>query len=246
MAVEGYIGWHGQGKTYCAVDDALERLMGLRALWERDGGQGVRPQLWANLDVRGAIRWHTWDDLMALLEDAAARQLRAVVLVDEAGVVLPARFWAKMDPRVLTFLQQRRKVGAGVDLLWTAPHVDDVDKMVRQVTQVVWACRRIGGSEYSHDGGRPPRLFVAKAFHPLAVGKAKAKAKATRYRPFCAALAGCYSTGLIDMTRPMSEGLESRPDYFGPEDGPVSVQPAPTVVLELPGKGRRSRARGRG
>src|SRR3954469_14411403 len=137
MALEGWTGCHGQGKTYCAVAHVLDQ-------WDRHG-----IPIWSNVDMPGAVpcdsidvanppaavRFESWDELMALIEVAIEHNMRAQALIDEAGKWLSARFWNKMDPRILTVLQERRKVGGGLDLYWTAPHVQHVDRLVRDVTQ---------------------------------------------------------------------------------------------------------------
>lgn len=216
MAVEGYVGWHGDGKTYNAVLRVLTLMEELHAAAAKQGRPA--PQLWSNATIVGARRFDTWDEMNELLEQAVAERLRVVLLVDEAGKWLSARFFNKLDPRVLTVLQERRKVGAGLDWFWTAPHYEHVDRLLRDVTQLVHVCRRIGGSEYSHDGGKPPRVFRVRSFDPVQVTKVKGKPKDRRWVPFSRDVAGLYTTGLVNMGKPMDAELAKRPDYQAPAD----------------------------
>lgn len=206
MALEGWTGWHGEGKTYSAVTHCLDQ-------WDRHG-----IPIWSNATIVGCKRFETWDELMALIDSAIANHDRAQVLIDEAGKWLSSRFFNKLDPRVLTVLQERRKVGAGLDLYWTAPHYDHVDKILRDVTQVVHTCKRFGGSEYSHDGGRPPRAFMVRDYRPNEVTKQKKRALKTRITPFAPEVANLYITGLVNMAKPLAPNVSKRPDYRGDDE----------------------------
>ncbi|HEX4345659.1 MAG TPA: hypothetical protein VHZ31_08865 [Solirubrobacteraceae bacterium] len=244
MAVEGYEGWHGEGKTYCMVDDCLADYEGLLRRWEKAGRTSARPELWSNAQVLGARRFENWDDLMLLIERAIAERLRVICAVDEAGVWLPARFFNKMDPRVLQFLNERRKTGGGVDIRYSAPRISSVDKLLRDATQIAWKCKRYGGTEYSHDGGRRPWLFVATAFHPDELDKAKAKRRGRRLHAFSRDVAGAYATGLVELRKPM-EGvvMAARPDYQSAADrhgdGDRRVDLAIRVESDKGGRGRK-------
>lgn len=233
MAVEGWTGWHGQGKTYCAVDRALR------------GHLKTGVEIWTNADVAGSRHFDTWDELMALIENAHTDRSRAIVLVDEAGKFLSSRFFQKMDPRVLTLLQERRKVGRGVDLWWTAPSLRHVDVQLRDVTHVIHRCRRYGGSEYSHDGGRAPWAFRELGYRPddlssdTYLPRRGAKPMCRRWVPFSSDFAALYGTAVLDMSKPMAAAVNSRPDYRGQGDG-VAPEPGPAaVVLEVARAGRR-------
>jgi hypothetical protein len=228
--LEGYTGWHGAGKTYNAVAYALQ-VVGDRGvplvtnaivaghipaarLLEMDAAEPLTQDA-----LPLVVHFETWDDLMVVLERAIERRWRLQLLVDEAGKFLSSRFYSKLDPRVLMVLQERRKVGAGLDLIWTAPHFDHVDKILRDVTQVVHVCKRFGGSEYSHDGGRPPRAFWVRSYRPNEVGKANAKTLRRRLVPFVPELASLYTTGVLAMATPMAAQVNARPELRDPAAG---------------------------
>ncbi len=229
MALEGWTGWHGEGKTYNAVTHVLNE-------WDRHN-----IPIWSNAQIAGCEIFENWDELMTMIELAIEHHLRAQVLIDEAGKWLSSRFFTKLDPRVLTVLQERRKVGAGLDLYWTAPHIDHVDKILRDVTQAVHTCKRFGGSEYSHDGGKPPRAFYVRTFRPNEVGKANKKAIARTIVPFSPEVADLYTTGLVNMSKPLGDSIARRPDVRGPDEG--SAPAAPAVELHVPGGRKREKAR---
>ena len=229
MALEGWTGWHGEGKTYNAVTHVLNE-------WDRHG-----IPIWSNAQIAGCEIFENWDELMQMIELAIEHHLRAQVLIDEAGKWLSSRFFTKLDPRVLTVLQERRKVGAGLDLYWTAPHIDHVDKILRDVTQAVHTCKRFGGTEYSHDGGKPPRAFYVRTYRPNEVGKANKKAIARAIVPFTSEVADLYTTGLVNMSKPLGDSIARRPDVRGPDEG--SGAPAPAVELHVAGARKREKQR---
>jgi len=240
MAVEGYIGWHGQGKTYCAIDAALTQLdKGVTLVTNvivhghRDVGEWLES---GELAPPRVLHFETWDGLMLVLEAAIERRLRLQLLIDEAGKFLSSRFYTKLDPRVLTVLQERRKIGAGLDLVWTAPHFDHVDKLLRDVTQVVHVSKRWGGSEYSHDGGKPPRGFSVRSWRPHELGRPKCKPFRRNLVPFVPEVASLYTTGIVSMATPIAAAVDKRPTLR--EASPVE-QPAPPPAVVLVPTGRR-------
>jgi len=228
VAVEAWCAWHGEGKTYCAVAHCLTQF----------DAHGT--EVWSNASIEGCRRFESWDELMALIEEAIVQHLRVIVLIDEAGKWLPARFWNKMDPRVLTVLQERRKVGAGLDLFWTAPAFRHVDSNLRDVTQVVHVPKRWGGTEYSHDGGRPPRGFVVRDYKPEEIESKGKKPIQRKIIPFELELAQLYRTGIVNMAKPLDAVHGTRPDYQSEADRAAREAPRPAVRLEVVApRGRR-------
>jgi hypothetical protein len=244
LALEGYTGWHGQGKTYTAMGDVLVnfRRHGIPIVTNAIVTGNVEATRWLDAGpyapLPPVLHFETWDELMGVIAAAIDRRLRLQLLIDEAGKFLSSRFYSKLDPRVLMVLQERRKVGAGLDLFWTAPHFEHVDKILRDVTQVVHVCRRFGGSEYSHDSGRPPRAFYVRAYRPVDVTKAKKSAVNRRLVPFAPELASLYTTGIVSMQTPMSAKLDESPDFRG--ESPAAEQ-KPVVELQVTAGRKRGR-----
>jgi len=222
--VEGYVGWHGEGKTYCATWTAVEWWLQVAERAQRDGRPA--PEFWSNVEVQGARRFGSFAALLEMLEVAATERRRVLILVDEAGVWLPSRFWNRMPEGILGFLQQRRRVGGGIDLIWTAPGYEHADKMLRDITQVVHSCKRFGGTEYSHDGGKAPKLFRVSTFDPAEITKAKRKRRHGRFIPFVGQVADLYATDGVILDQAAHERHAKRPQIRDdqPEDRPLEVR----------------------
>lgn len=207
MAVEGWVGHQGEGKSYCLVAHCVEATLAGKTVF-------------SNLDIRGCRHFGTWDELMAVLEEASDIDKRIVVGIDEAGKFLTSRFWQKADPRLLTLLQERRKIARGVDLCFTVPSWRMVETHLRDITQRVRVCKRIGGHEYSHDGGRPPLAFLERWHWPDDLTtermgpRKRARPHRRRFLAFTPQLASLYDTGVLDMSQPMAERVLARPDYY--------------------------------
>jgi hypothetical protein len=205
--VEGWLGPQGQGKTYCLVCHCVRAKLAGNAVY-------------SNLAIEGCGHFDTWDELMYILEGSKTRGERVTVAVDEAGKFLSSRFWQKADPRMLTLLQERRKIAKGVDLVYSVPSWRMIDTQLRDVTQRVHVCRRIGGSEYSHDGGRAPLLFLERWLWPDDVTtehmgpRKRAKAHRKVWLWFTPEIAALYETGVLDMDKPMAAHVSQRPDYY--------------------------------
>jgi len=233
VGVDIWCGWHGNGKTYCAVEHTLRVSLATGA------------ELVTNANVTGATHFDTWDELYAHLERATVERLSVQLLIDEGGKFLSNRFWQKLDPRTLTMLQERRKIGRGVDIHVTVPHFRHIDPQLRDVAQRVNLCRRIGGSEYSHDGGRPPRLFIVRSYRPEQLTtdgsrmvRRKEKPLTRRIVPFSRDLGALYGTAVLDMDKPMLS--VDRPVY---RDTPVDAPDGPSTTVELHVvKGRKTRS----
>lgn len=139
--VEGVVGRNGQGKTLFAVRRALAEL-------ER----GV--PVYANFTIKreNCHVWHTPKDLLKLRH--------GFVIIDEANITFPSRFFAKIPPTMLYMWSQCRKLD--LTIMWTAQHEDRVDKALKELTSQVWQVRRFGRTQRWQPVG--PQLFRAKAY----------------------------------------------------------------------------------
>lgn len=245
MGVEAFVGYHGNGKTYSAlamhVMPALER--GSSVVSNAIIRGYVRSPEWCASEpgtpMPPILHFETWDELIEVIERMIAESCRATLLIDEAGKFLSNRFWQKLDERMLIVLQERRKIGRGLDFVFTAPAFSKVDPMLRDVTQLVHTCRRFGGSEYSHDGGKPPKAFVVTSYRGEEYEKAKKSRVDRRIVPFSKTLADCYTTGVVTMGKPNERKHASQPDM---RDAPA-VPPAivPVMPVAPPSSGRRAK-----
>lgn len=136
--IEGYIGRPGSGKTY-----ALTR----RLLRIADKGRPV----YAN--------YHIEHENVHVFEPADLMDLPpGVVALDEAHLYFPARGSLKLPMSWLAMMSQTRK--RGWDILWTAQHENRIDRVVRDITNLMWHCQAWGLSR------EKPSLFIARAYEP--------------------------------------------------------------------------------
>lgn len=149
MAIEGYVGRPGSGKTYTLVD---------RALKERAKGRDV----FANFAIDGC--WTFAPDQLLDLPPG-------VIIIDEAHLWFPSRMSLKLPPSWLALMSQTRK--RGWDLLWSAQHETRVDRVVRDVSSWIWVCSAWG----QMDGH--PVVFRAECYEPETLRDPKKKAFST-------------------------------------------------------------------
>lgn len=136
MAIEGYVGRPGSGKTYTLTE---------RALRERDKGKEV----FANYPIDGCWTF-TPDQLLDLPP--------GLIVIDEAHLWFPARMSLKLPPSWLAMLSQTRK--NGWDLLWSAQHETRVDRVMRDVSSWIWVC----SAWFERDGH--PLIFRSECYEP--------------------------------------------------------------------------------
>lgn len=138
--IQGCTGLMGQGKTLFTTH------MALRAL--KDGWQ-----VFANYEIRGAECVDDMSDLFRAslpefdetgqpIKDAAGRIAPKLIIIDEANLTCPSRYWNKLDPRVLYYWSQSRKLG--LEIIWTAQHERRVDTALREITYRIWHSHHFG------------------------------------------------------------------------------------------------------
>jgi len=113
--VEGFTGLPGSGKTYWLTKIALDRLK---------KGQKV----YANFHIDGVVYYQNLTEVLNVR--------KGLILVDEINLVCPSRWWNKFPPELAYFWSQTRKFG--LDIFWTAQHIDRVDKIIREISNYVW------------------------------------------------------------------------------------------------------------
>ncbi len=192
MGTEAFVGWRGHGKTMLAVERArrLARMRGvplIANIWVageepvvkvRDGVVSIiRPGIVveriplgkakgsksAGLDVDWLI-----DRLWRLKEE----QQGAVVLLDEAGVLFSAREWQHFPAELGYLIAQGRRLR--VDLVYTSQFIDQVDKVLRELTEVAhkvraWPAPTVLGRET----GRRPWLMWTSTYRPAQVDQSE-------------------------------------------------------------------------
>lgn len=137
--IEGYIGRPGSGKTY-----ALTR----RLLKIADRGRPV----FANYRIDHPNCHYFQPAELAELPPG-------VVALDEAHLYFPARGALKLPMSWLQLMSQTRK--RGWDLMYTSQHENRLDRVIRDITNIMWLCRAYGAGS---DG--VPWLFSAHGYEP--------------------------------------------------------------------------------
>jgi len=159
--VEGYLGLPGAGKTYSMVHEVVHRR-------KRNPHLRVYSNMWLDLPGDGDfIQLQDWEELLDARD--------GLVLLDEINLWMPSRAWAKLPGPLLWKWAQVRK--SGLDVIWTAQHQARVDKLVRELTWMVYqmfSWRRLGffaGKAYL--GEIRPELFASWLFVPFDMGIAR-------------------------------------------------------------------------
>jgi len=178
--IEGYVGTIGAGKTTLAVQHALMLAKARDAF------------LLSNIPVRcaktcggrsaatierpaGCVVDHA---LLPMADDGVdlgsltvtAFRLRdqsrgLVLLMDEVGVIMPARLWKEFSVALMWVLQQSRKLAC--EWIWTAQDPSFVDHQLRSLTAVVHYVRAYPPpSVWRRVRGKRPWLLAASAFTP--------------------------------------------------------------------------------
>jgi len=169
--IEGYIGLIGAGKTMLAVEHCISTAVRRRAL------------LFSNIAVttdrlapEDVVQLATGDDgldvdeLRGILDRARAEGRGAVLLLDEVGILMPARFWQSFPVDLMFQFSQSRKLG--LDVVYTAQDIEQVDSFLRRLTQWVFKVRAFPTpSVERRERGRRPRLFIVTKWRPASVDK---------------------------------------------------------------------------
>lgn len=170
--IEGFCGLIGAGKTMLAVRHVLD-------LARRRGGALVVSNIRIT-DPTGAVECRQLgvghdgielDELQALIDEHGGEHGRGLVLLlDEIGVLCPARFWQTFPIDLMCQFSQSRK--NGLDVVFTSQDVEMVDAMVRRLTQWIYLVRAIPGSSIERtEKGKRPWFFVVTRWRPATVGK---------------------------------------------------------------------------
>jgi len=131
--IEAYVGFVRHGKTMLAVQDCIALARGRNAILASNIGitaEGVEVVLLPitndGLDL---------DTLMELALRCRVERRGLVLLIDEAGIVMPARQWASFPVGLMWLLQQSGKLM--VEIRYTTQHPKFVDAQLRALTAVV-------------------------------------------------------------------------------------------------------------
>lgn len=129
--IEAYTGLPGEGKTYSMVKAAYKEF--------KNG-----KKIYANFKTTFAIQYKELDEIY--------EAKNAIVLIDEAGIYLPAQAWNKIPFEFMREIRQHRK--NGLDMWYTAQDMQDVATALRRVTQ------------FEHKVERMAKIMLVKTINP--------------------------------------------------------------------------------
>lgn len=178
--IEGYVGTIGAGKTTLAVQHALALakardavlLSNIPVKCGKSCGIVEKPD---GTFERGCVIEHgtlpmndDGLDLGALMRRAFKLRNESrglVLLLDEVGVIMPARLWRDFPVGLMWTLQQSRKLAC--EWIWTAQDVSFVDHQMRSLTAVVHHVKGTPPpSVWRRAKGKRPWFLVASAYSP--------------------------------------------------------------------------------
>ena len=185
--VEGYVGMIGAGKTTLAVQHcmALARardavlLSNIPVLCGKTCKAGVHAFEHRRLAVNDEGL-----DIPALSVEAFKLRHEGrglVLLVDEVGVVMPARLWKDFSVSLMWVLQQSRKLTC--EWVWTAQDASFVDHQLRSLTAAVHFVRSVPPpSIWRRVNGKRPWLMYVKSYMPTQAPRAHGEADGGKVR----------------------------------------------------------------
>jgi len=184
--IEGYVGTIGAGKTTLAVQHAITLAKARNAVLLSNIGIRCSPSCGGDTGSFGvrhegcSFEHHLLPltanglDLESLMETAFAARGAGrglVLMMDEVGIIMPARLWSKFPVGLMWMLQQSRRVSC--EWVWTAQDPTFVDKQLRDLTAVVHYVRSYPPpSIWRRARGKRPWLLIASAFSPGAAPRA--------------------------------------------------------------------------
>jgi hypothetical protein len=168
VALYGKVGGIGHGKTLRAVVHARE-IASLRAKRRRCAiASNIRVVPPAGVPFVQLPMDGFSQALSDLIDDCVEAESGLVLLVDEVDTIWDAREWQEFSKQDRYRIKQSRKLG--VDVIWTAQFADQVEKVVRNLTEEVelmraWPYPSIARRE----ADKRPLVIMGSRFRPGAV-----------------------------------------------------------------------------
>jgi hypothetical protein len=165
--ITGYVGLIGHGKTMLATREAVGLARRRGAILASNISVTA-----SGVDfVRLSVGDEGLDGVPELLERARAEGRGVVILVDEIGIILPARFWSQgMSIDLMWSVSQSRKLST--DLIFTAQDIEQVDAFLRRLTQHVTKVRAVPSPSLDRrETGKRPWFFICSRWLPGSVDK---------------------------------------------------------------------------
>lgn len=168
FVIQGWIGLLGHGKTMLAVQQSIDLAR------RRNAVLASNIRLSAP-DVE-CVQLATGDDgldldqLRELVDRLRSDGRGLVLMLDEVGILMPARMWASFPVSLMMVLSQSRKLR--LDLVYTSQDVEQVDAFLRRLTQWVWKVRAFPAPSLERqESGRRPLFYMVTQWRPASIEK---------------------------------------------------------------------------
>jgi hypothetical protein len=166
--IEGFIGLIGAGKTMLAVQHAGDLA--------RRSGSVLASNIKVVMPDVTCVQLGTGEDgfdigeVWRVIDEAKGAGRGVVWLVDEVGILMPARFWQSMPIDLMFSLSQSRKLA--LDVVYTAQDIEQVDSFLRRLTQWIYKVRAYPSpSTARRRDGKRPWVFHVTQWRPATVDK---------------------------------------------------------------------------
>lgn len=126
--IEAFLGLPGAGKTY-----NMTRAAYLKAIKGK--------HIYANYKLDFGEKLNKYVHYFKELPEVYGVK-NAIILIDEAGIFMPAQSWRSIPFEFMRFIRQHRH--DGLDLWYTAQDMQDVATSLRRVTQFAHSFNRFG------------------------------------------------------------------------------------------------------
>lgn len=140
VAICGFTGMNGAGKTLLAVESALADLRAGR-------------RVFSTVPIRSP--WGESEPITSMRHLLGIRD--ATILLDEVSVLFSSRTTASLSPEAVTYLQVMRHLN--VSVRWTAPSWMRCDPILRSVTHALVGVRPLATAPVAGSPWRRPRLL---------------------------------------------------------------------------------------
>lgn len=124
----GFTGLRGSGKTLLVTEMALKAIKEGRSVF-------------SNYSIVGARKWRNLAEILNIRHNPEREIYEPIIVVDEINLIMPSRQWKSFPMELAMYWAQSRKFG--VDLWWTSQSLRRVDTIIREITELVWNCRRV-------------------------------------------------------------------------------------------------------
>lgn len=205
--IVGRVGEIGNGKTMLAVVDCLALAKRRNAVlvssiwivdsvpWGRCGG--VLPDS-GRVQLSVGVDGFDLGELDAVIDAAKAQGRGVVWLIDEIGILMPARFWQRFPIDLMYKLSQSRKVR--LDVYWTSQDVEDVEAYLRRKTSYVYKVYAVPVPTIERqERNARPLFFYESKWKPGSVGK-RDKRRGRRFVRYRRSYEALYDTD--ELVRP--------------------------------------------